>query len=199
MFGAWRRWRIGPVLSDGNILMRAPQGRDFRNWAAARAESRNFLQRWEPRWAPDELSLRAWRGRVVHAQRERRQGSGHNFLIFPVDQSVVFGGISVFNIRRGVSRSGQIGYWMSVDHAGKGHMSAALTLLVDYAFGELKLHRIEAACIPGNERSIRLLENAGFQREGLLKSYLQIDGKWQDHFLYALIEDMGKSPAGEKA
>lgn len=99
------------------------------------------------------------------------------------------GGISISNVRFGVSRSGQIGYWMNVEHAGKGIMSRALKLIVSFGFEELQLHRIEAACIPDNDRSKRLLENAGFNREGLLKSYLRIDGRWQDHYLYALINE----------
>ena len=61
--------------------------------------------------------------------------------------------------------------------------------LVSHAFGTMRLHRIEAACIPRNARSIRVLEKAGFTREGLLRSYLCINGTWQDHFIYALIAD----------
>ena len=68
-------------------------------------------------------------------------------------------------------------------------MVEALDLLARHAFDTMRLHRIEAACIPGNTRSIRVLEKAGFTREGLLRSYLKINGGWQDHYLYALIAD----------
>ena len=91
------------------------------------------------------------------------------------------------NIRHGVAQTGHIGYWMGARFAGRGYMVEAARLVVDYAFTALRLHRIEAACIPGNERSIRVLEKAGFKREGLLRSYLRINGVWQDHHLYALI------------
>ena len=91
------------------------------------------------------------------------------------------------NIRHGVAQSGHIGYWMGARFAGQGYMVEAARLVVDYAFTAQRLHRIEAACIPGNERSIRVLEKAGFKREGLLRSYLRINGVWQDHHLYALI------------
>jgi [ribosomal protein S5]-alanine N-acetyltransferase len=64
--------------------------------------------------------------------------------------------------------------------------------VVDHCFRTLRLHRLEAACIPENNRSVRVLEKAGFQREGLLRSYLKINGIWQDHYLYALV-------AGERA
>ena len=66
-------------------------------------------------------------------------------------------------------------------------MTAGLQLAIDYIFGQLALHRIEAACIPENDRSIRLLEKAGFQREGYMKEYLKIRGEWRDHLLFALI------------
>jgi ribosomal-protein-alanine N-acetyltransferase len=72
---------------------------------------------------------------------------------------------------------------MSVRHAGRGYMRRAVDLTLDFAFGELRLHRVEAACIPGNERSLGLLEKAGFVREGYARRYLLIDGRWQDHVL----------------
>jgi ribosomal-protein-alanine N-acetyltransferase len=66
-------------------------------------------------------------------------------------------------------------------------MQDAVATLLDHAFGTMRLHRVEAACIPGNARSIRVLEKAGFEREGLLRSYLRINGIWQDHYIYARI------------
>ena len=99
------------------------------------------------------------------------------------------GGIAIGNIRYGVAQSAQIGYWMGEPYAGKGFMQDAMDTLVSHAFGTMRLHRIEAACIPRNARSIRVLEKAGFTREGLLRSYLCINGTWQDHFIYALIAD----------
>lgn len=81
---------------------------------------------------------------------------------------------------------------MGEKYAGNGHMSAALKLVIPYIFKGLQLHRIEAACIPDNSKSIRLLENAGFQREGLLRDYLKINGSWRDHALYALVDTSDK-------
>src|SRR6478735_8295526 len=74
-------------------------------------------------------------------------------------------------------------------YACQGHMTAAVTAIIPFAFGTLKLHRIEAACIPANVASVRLLERTGFQREGFARQYLCIDGAWQDHLLYARIKD----------
>lgn len=185
------------VLAGKSILLRPPAYRDFARWAEARRQSREFLRKWEPEWANDELSRRAWRSRIAHVKRERKRGTGYAFLLFDSQGAELRGGITLSNIRRGVSQSAQIGYWMHVDHAGKGYMAEALGLIIAFAFERLLLHRIEAACIPGNERSIGLLEKAGFQREGLLKSYLRINGEWQDHYLYANVHDTGsKGPGG---
>lgn len=111
------------------------------------------------------------------------------FLIFERGTQSLAGGISIGNIRRGVAQSGHIGYWMGERFAGQGLMGEALSLLLTHGFAGLGLHRIEAACIPENKRSIRVLEKAGFSREGLLRSYLQIGGRWQDHVLFSLIEE----------
>ena len=87
---------------------------------------------------------------------------------------------------------GTIGYWMGERYAGQGAMFDALQCVIPFAFTTLRLHRLEAACIPSNKRSVRLLEKAGFQREGLLRSYLCINGSWHDHYLYARI--VGETP-----
>ncbi len=177
------------VLQGQRVTLRPPKLRDFNQWVAVRKESRNFLEKWEPRWTSDELTVRAWRSRLRQAKSERKNGTGIAFLVTSTNGNELLGGITLFNIRRGVSQSAQIGYWMGVRHAGKGYMADALRLVVDFSFDRLLLHRIEAACIPGNTRSIRLLEKAGFQREGLLNSYLRINGEWQDHYLYALVQE----------
>ena len=89
------------------------------------------------------------------------------------------------NIRRGVAQSASLGYWVGVSHAQRGYMTGALRALIPAAFEVLRLHRLEAACIPSNVASIRLLEKTGFQREGFAREYLCINGTWQDHLLYA--------------
>ncbi len=167
--------------------MRPPHRRDYPEWAALRDASRNFLQPWEPVWARDELSRGAYRGRVRRAKSDAQQGVGHVFFIFDAKTHALIGGITIGHIRHGVSMSGQIGYWMGETYAGKGLMQDAVLALVRYGFETLGLHRLEAACIPGNLRSVAVLEKTGFEREGLLKSYLKINGQWQDHLLFARI------------
>lgn len=169
------------------VILRSPHSRHYREWARLRRESRSFLQPWEPLWSGDELEKSSWHRRVRRSNREWWSGSGYHFLIFDRDQNRLVGGITLGNVRRGVAQTGQIGYWMGQKYSGQGLMHAAVCTLLPFAFQTLALNRVEAACIPSNERSIRVLEKAGFTREGLARSYLRINGIWQDHLLYALV------------
>jgi ribosomal-protein-alanine N-acetyltransferase len=181
--------RDRPALKGDRVMLRMPMAGDYHEWAALRAESRSFLEPWEPRWANDELDRAAWRQRLGRYNEDFASGSAVVFFIFESAAATLVGGITLGNIRHGVSQAGQVGYWIGERYAGRGFMLDALNLLASYSFDTLRLHRIEAACIPGNARSIRVLEKAGFTREGLLRSYLRINGNWQDHYLYALIAD----------
>ena len=177
--------------------MRGPRHSDYLEWASLRHESRDFLKPWEPRWAPDELERPNWRARLRHYHRDFISGVAIAYFIFEHEAGLkheagrLVGGITLANIRYGVSRSAQIGYWMGERYAGQGYMQDALRALLAHAFDTMRLHRIEAACIPGNSRSIRVLEKAGFTREGLARSYLCIDGIWHDHYIYARIAGEG--------
>ncbi|MBA8876876.1 GNAT family N-acetyltransferase [Phyllobacterium myrsinacearum] len=176
-------------LQGERLYLRAPQVSDYRAWASLRAQSRDFLTPWEPLWSDDDLERSAFRHRIRHYDDEAAAGTAHPFFLFHNSDSRLLGGITLGNIRRGVGQNGMIGYWTGAPYAGQGYMGEALRLLITHAFTKVRLHRLEAACIPSNERSIRLLEKAGFQREGLLRSYLKINGMWQDHLLFSLIED----------
>lgn len=176
-----------PALRGARVNLRPPASGDYEEWATLRGESRAFLEPWEPRWAPDELERPAWRERLSRYREDFARGAAVSFLIFENASGAMTGGITLGNIRYGVSLSAHIGYWMGERYAGRGYMHEALGLVVDHAFESLHMHRLEAACLPNNERSIRVLEKAGFTREGLARAYLKINGKWQDHYLYARI------------
>ena len=98
-------------------------------------------------------------------------------------------GLALANIRRGVAQAGSLGYWIGAPFIQRGYMTAAVRALVPAAFDVLRLHRVEAACIPTNLASVRLLEKTGFRREGYARSYLCINGTWQDHLLYARLQN----------
>ena len=119
--------------------------------------------------------------KVSRTQVERAQ------TIFDQTSDGLLGGITLGGVRRGVSQSGTLGYWMGAPHAGKRRMTRAVATTVEFAFSKLRLHRVEAACIPDNAPSIALLERNGFQREGYAREYLKIDGAWRYHVLFALV------------
>lgn len=186
--------RSSPVcLYDRNHVLRLPRYSDFSQWYRLRSESRAFLQPWEPTWSSDELTQGAFRSRVVRNEQEYASGQAVPLLIFDAREEVLLGGITIGYIRRGAAQACMIGYWIGERYARQGHMFSALQLTVHHIFHDLSLHRIEAACIPDNDRSLALLEKAGFEREGTLKGYLKIDGAWRDHVMLSLINNDGKS------
>jgi [ribosomal protein S5]-alanine N-acetyltransferase len=179
----------GPVLKGNGLLLRCPTSGDYAQWAELRARSRDFLEPWEPSWTDDELSRTAFRRRIKHYQRDLREENGYAFFMFRRHDGALLGGLSLSNLRRGVTQSVTLGYWMGRPHAGRGWMTEAVRIMSPFVFDSLGLHRLEAACIPSNTASIRVLEKCGFVREGFARSYLKINGIWQDHFLFALIAD----------
>ncbi|HLT78854.1 MAG TPA: GNAT family protein [Ferrovibrio sp.] len=184
LFGRFLPGAVG-MLSGERVDLRAPGIADFEAWATLRAVSRDHLQPWEPRWADDALTRDGYRRRLAWFDRLRRQDLGEAWFIHLRRSNTLLGGITLSNLRRGASQCGELGYWIGLPHTGKGYMTEALALVVAHSFGPLKLHRLEAACVPENEASQRVLRRAGFRPEGVLREYLKIDGVWRDHRLYA--------------
>jgi [ribosomal protein S5]-alanine N-acetyltransferase len=172
------------VLRGEGVMLRTPVGGDFEQWAGLRERSRAFLQKWEPSWPPDDLTRSAYRRRLRRYLGDRRLGQSYTFFLFSESEELL-GGLTLSNIRRGAAQSCTLGYWMGEPHAGKGYMTAAVRLVVPFAYSQLVLRRVEAACLPINGPSIRLLEKTGFQREGHARQYLSINGRWEDHLLFA--------------
>ena len=178
-----------PSIGGDGVLLRAPQPADYPEWAALREASRAFLVPWEPTWPPDDLSRGAFRRRLRRYAEDQRADLAYPFFLFRQDDLALVGGLTLGNIRRGVAQAGSLGYWMGAGYARQGLMTAAVRALAGFAFGTLRLHRIEAACIPANVPSIRLLEKTGFSREGYAREYLCINGLWQDHLLFARLRE----------
>ncbi|MBB5538698.1 GNAT family N-acetyltransferase [Rhizobium giardinii] len=181
-------------IANATYLLRLPKASDYRQWYQLRSESRAFLEPWEPTWRADEMTESAFRSRVIRNEQEFASGQAVPLFIFLRAQDQLVGGLTIGYIRRGAAQCCMIGYWMGERHAGKGHMAEAVKLAIPYIFSSLQLHRIEAACIPENQRSIRLLEKAGFQREGYLREYLKINGQWRDHLMFSLLSQDSVQP-----
>ena len=162
---------------------------DYAAWAQLRGESRDFLSPWEPVWAGDELSRGAFRRRLKRYAKEARLDSAYAFFVFRAGDDQLMGGCTLSNVRRGVTQCCALGYWIGERFSRQGYMFNAVCALVPFIFGTLGLHRIEAACLPANEPSRSLLAKAGFREEGVALRYLQINGEWRDHVLFALLSD----------
>jgi ribosomal-protein-alanine N-acetyltransferase len=171
------------------VFLRHPAMGDYSAWAELRAMSRQHLTVWEPQWARDELTRSAFRRRLRQYQRELREDQGYAFLVFRHAGPALIGGLSISNVRRGVAQAASIGYWIGAPYVRRGHMTDAVKAVLPFAFATLGLHRLEAACLPHNLPSTRVLEKAGFKREGMARRYLKINGVWQDHDLFALLQD----------
>lgn len=178
-----------PVIHGKDVYLRYPRIVDFKVWARLRGESREFLEPWEPSWASDELTKGAYRRRIKRYQKETRQDSAYAFFLFRAEDNVLMGGCTLSNVRRGVTQCCALGYWIGERFARQGYMFDAVRALIPFIFSTLGLHRIEAACLPINEASKNLLTKAGFRQEGIARRYLQINGEWRDHVLFALLED----------
>ena len=174
-----------PEPAHGNVFLRLPQLEDFEQWTALRKQSREFLEPWEPLWTDHEFTWGSFRERIRQVELSATNDTGYYFLIFQRTNEQLLGGINLSNVRRGVAQMGSIGYWVGAPHAHQGVMTQALRAMVDFAFLELVLHRLEAACIPTNSPSVALLRRCGFEQEGVARNYLKIAGKWQDHLLFS--------------
>lgn len=177
--------RRKPRVETERLVLRLPVHSDYRDWASLRAESRAFLTPWEPSWAADHLSRKAFANRVYWAARAEAAGTALPFFLIERVSERVVGAITLDNIRRGPAQAGTLGYWVGAAHARQGFMREAIAAVVAHAFGPLDLSRLEAACLPENAASRGVLEKSGFKYEGVSQSYLQINGRWRNHVLYA--------------
>ena len=194
MFGRRRPIR----LETERMALRLPQHSDFSAWTALRQDSRDFLVPWEPTWSPDHLSRKAFTNRVYWAQRASRAGTAIPFFLERNVDGALLGAITIDNIRRGPAQMATIGYWIGAPHARQGYMAEAIEAVTRHAFTVLDLSRIEAACLPDNAASRAALERAGFKYEGVAQSFLQINGRWRTHVLYANLrhDRRGRTEAG---
>ena len=135
------------------------------------------------------MSKGAFRRRLKLYQHDARLDMAYAFFVFRGEDESLLGGCTLSNVRRGVVQCCALGYWVGERYARQGYMSDAVQALIPFIFGTLGLHRIEAACLPENQPSRNLLAKAGFREEGRALRYLQINGDWRDHLLFALLED----------
>ncbi len=152
-------------------------------------ENRQFLEPYEPKRS-DEFYTKEYQERVrfsdIHSEWDK---SSVRFYIWHERSEKIIGVITLANIVYGAFLSCHLGYKLHKDFLNQGYMTEAVGLVKDFAFNELKLHRIEANVMPSNMASLRVLEKSGFQKEGISKNYLKINGKWEDHIHMVLLNE----------
>jgi len=178
-----------PLILGQGVYLRMPQHGDYSAWAGLREDSRSFLTPWEPTWGQDDLTRPAYRRRIRRYMREIREDHAYPFFIFREQDNALVGGCTLSGVQRGVQQSCALGYWAGEKYAGRGYVTAAVRALIPYVFEELKLHRLQAACLPENERSRAVLRKCGFTEEGHARGYLRINGMWRDHVVFAILRD----------
>ncbi|MCB2128493.1 MAG: GNAT family N-acetyltransferase [Rhodobacteraceae bacterium] len=172
-------------IETERMTLRLPSHSDYQAWSSLRQQSRDFLLPWEPTWAPDHLSRKAFTNRVYWAQRANSGGTAMPLFMIRRGDGSVLGAVTVDNIRRGPAQAATIGYWIGAPYARQGYMTEALRAVIHHCFTALDLSRLESACLPENAASRGVLEKCGYKYEGVAQSYLQINGRWRNHVLYA--------------
>ena len=172
-----------------NVFLRPPEYKDWQEWSQLRKENMSYLKPWEPTWNIHELERSHFVKRVRFFEKLSINDEAYSFLIFEKPNFQLIGEININNIQRGVVQSCSIGYWISENKMGLGLMREAISLIKKFSFDELELHRIEAACLEKNQRSLNTLKKNHFNIEGFAKKYLKINGKWQDHVLLSCINE----------
>ena len=176
-------------LTGQRVFLRPPKRRDALKWQKLRMSSKSFLVPWEPSWDASSCTRRAYLRYFKNSNYLANMDRAYSFLIFKIDDKTLLGGINIGNVRRGVSQSASLGYWIGEKHSRNGYMKEALKILIPSLFVDLRLNRIEAATLEENIASKNLLKKIGFKKEGVLRKYLKINGNWRDHILYGLLEN----------
>ncbi len=190
--------RRRPKIETERMTLRLPVHADFRAWSGLRAASAEHLMPWEPVWAHDHLTRKAFTNRVYWAKRAEASGTALPLLLIRRSDNLLLGAVTLDNIRRGPVQAGTMGYWIGAAFARQGYMREAVQSVVHHAFTNLDLSRVESACLPENVASRGVLEKSGFKYEGVAQSYLQINGRWRNHVLYANLRSdrRGRTDAG---
>ncbi|MEM6780945.1 MAG: GNAT family protein [Pseudomonadota bacterium] len=174
-------------LNGFRVVLRPMRLSDHAEWKRVRSTNQERLKEFEPKWAKDSFSKEFFERRYDRHTRDWASDRAYCFLIFDKNTHALIGGINLNSVCRGAAQNASLGYWIDEAYERQGFMSEAARIIIQYAFETLKLHRINAECLPDNERSINLLKTLGFTEEGFAKSYFQIKGIWQDHVLFGLV------------
>ncbi|PCG82687.1 alanine acetyltransferase [Streptomyces sp. WZ.A104] len=170
-----------PLTPD--VTLRPAALADAPSFATALTRSRAYMRRWEPVRPEGFYAPEGQAARLTALLAERDAGRAMPWALADADDRVI-GAFTLSAIERGPYRNARLGYWVDVDHAGRGLATAAVGAVCDAARDSLGLHRVEAATVTENAASQRVLSKAGFEQVGTAPGYLHINGRWRDHHLF---------------
>ncbi|MDO7907500.1 GNAT family protein [Paenibacillus sp. JX-17] len=174
-------------MKSNNIHIRELTVEDAPGLLKLQEENREFFERYSPTRTPDYYTMESMLTRIQKQTEARQNDQAYDFGIFTNDNDLLVGTVSLFQVMRGPLQSAFIGYDLDQKYNGKGYTTEAVRQIVEYGFYELKLHRIEAGAMTHNIASIRVLEKAGFHKEGVAQKNVHINGKWEDHQVLAIL------------
>lgn len=174
-------------MESTTIYLRSLESRDLPRLVEMEIQNKELFEQFSITRQPDFYTLDGQAKRMQKQEENRLGGKEYNFGVFHKEDEKLIGSINLVQVMRGPVQSAIMGYTIDKDYNGKGYATEAVKLLVEYAFEELLLHRIEAGVMPHHGASIRVLEKAGFHQEGVRRKNVQINGIWQDHQMLAII------------
>lgn len=180
------------MLSTDRILIRRLEPEDAQALFHLRTANRRYLEPFEPRFPDEHFTLDGQRRVIEQSLELWKRDQGYSFGIFLIKTEELIGRVNLSNVVRGAWQNCTLGYFIAEAQQGKGYMTDAVRLAVRFAFEQADLHRVQAAVMPRNRRSQRVLEKVGFRYEGLSKRYLFINQVWEDHYIYALTKEEGR-------
>jgi ribosomal-protein-alanine N-acetyltransferase len=174
---------------EPDVELRLPESGDAEAFLELVVRNREHFRPYEPRRPPAYFTLSGQREQIAAARRQAQSGERYEFGVFERNGGGLIGRISLGGISRGALQNAYLGYGIDVEHSGRGYATQAVKLATEVAFRDLGLHRVQAAVVPENRASARVLEKVGFREEGLARRYLFLDGQWKDHRMFALVKD----------
>jgi ribosomal-protein-alanine N-acetyltransferase len=169
-----------------DVELRLPEPEEADAFLELVVRNRDHFRPYEPRRPPAYFTLAGQRDQIAAARRQAQLGERFEFGVWEQGGGGLVGRISLGGISRGALQNAYLGYGIDHDHGGRGYATQAVKLVVQVAFDDLGLHRVQAAVVPENKASARVLEKCGFREEGLARRYLFLDGQWKDHRMFAL-------------
>jgi [ribosomal protein S5]-alanine N-acetyltransferase len=179
----------GKVLNNNNIILRYLEASDAESLLQLRKENRQFFQAFEPIRTESHFTYEEQLKEIQKATLDIEKDSSYIYGIFHRETQQLVGRITLSGIVRGPFQNANLGYYLDKKYNGKGYVTEAVRIILDLAFDELQLHRVQAAVMPRNIASKRILEKTGFKKEGYSPRYLKINGSWEDHEIYAITKE----------